>query len=189
MRAFKAAVVGSILMIGLAGPAFAADLTPPQQGAPTPEQYQQMGFYLRGDLGWSFLQWGDNDNAVDVGGGVGYQFNPYLRSDLRVDWSGNYNVAPGADANITTVLGNLYLDIPTGSMFTPYVGAGAGYGWATVDGGGSGDKSGFAYSLMAGVSVDLSESVALDAGYRYREILDGNDPMDHSVLGGIRFKF
>ena len=38
-----------------------------------------------------------------------------------------------------------------------------------------------------GVSVDLSESVALDAGYRYRDIIDAGD--DHSVLGGIRFKF
>ena len=40
------------------------------------------------------------------------------------------------------------------------------------------------------VSVDLSQSVALDAGYRYREIIDsGSDPKDHSILGGIRFKF
>jgi opacity protein-like surface antigen len=188
MNVFRTAAIGSVLMIGLAAPAFAADLTPPQQEAPSPEQYEQMGFYLRGDAGWSFLQWRDNDNAVDIGGGVGYQWNPYLRSDLRIDWSGNYNVAPGADASITTVLGNLYVDLPNESIFTPYVGVGAGYGWASVDQGE--DKNGFAYSLMAGVSVDLSESVALDAGYRYREIMDsGVDPKDHSILGGIRFKF
>jgi len=66
-----------------------------------------------------------------------------------------------------------------------YIGAGAGYGWTSVDNGN--DKNGFTYSLMAGVSVDLSESVALDAGYRYRDIIDAGD--DHSVLGGIRFKF
>ena len=188
MKVFRAVLIGSLLTIGLV-PAFAADLNPPaQQEAPTPEQYEQMGFYLRGDAGWSFLQWGDHGSAPAVGGGIGYQFNPYLRSDVRVDWSGSYNVAPGADANITTVLGNLYLDVPTSTIFTPYIGAGAGYGWATVDDGP--DKSGFTYSLMAGVSVDLSQSVALDAGYRYREILDsGSDPKDHSILGGIRFKF
>src|SRR5262245_3189659 len=99
MSTFRAAVIGSILPVGLAAPAFAADL--PQQEAPTPEQYQQMGFYLRGDLGWSFLQWRDGDNAVDVGGGIGYQFTPYLRSDVRVDWSGDYDIAPNSSASIT----------------------------------------------------------------------------------------
>jgi opacity protein-like surface antigen len=186
MSLLRTAIFGSVLTVGFAVPALAADL-PPQE-APTPQQYQEMGFYLRGDAGWSFLQWGDDDNALTVGAGIGYQFNPYLRSDLRVDWSGNYSVAPGADLDMTTVLGNMYVDIPTGSMFTPYVGAGVGYGWASIDGGE--DKNGLTYSLMAGVSVDLSESIALDAGYRYREIIDsGEDPKDHSVLGGIRFKF
>jgi opacity protein-like surface antigen len=182
MNLFRAAALGSILTVGVAAPAFAADL-PPQE-APTPEQYQEMGFYLRGDAGWSFLQWGDDDNALTVGAGVGYQFNDYLRSDVRVD----YSVAPGADVDMTTLLGNVYVDIPTDSMFTPYVGAGAGYGWASDDNGE--DKNGFAYSLMAGVSVDLSESIDFDAGYRYRQILDsGEDANDHSILGGIRFKF
>jgi len=184
MSKLTAVIIGSVLTIGLSMPTRAADLTP-QQPAPTPEQYEQMGFYLRGDVGWSFLQWGNNDDAVTVGGGIGYQFDPYLRSDVRVDWSGNYNVAPGADLNMTTVLGNVYLDLPNATLFTPYIGAGAGYGWTSVDNGN--DKNGFTYSLMAGVSVDLSESVALDAGYRYRDIIDAGD--DHSVLGGIRFKF
>jgi opacity protein-like surface antigen len=190
MKLLKAAVIGSALTIGFAGQAFAADYTPPVQpeAAPTPEQYEQMGFYLRGDIGWSFLQWSENDNALAIGGGVGYQFNDYLRSDVRVDWSGNYEVGPDADLNMTTALGNLYVDIPTESIFTPYVGGGLGYGWANIEN--AEDKSGLTYSLMAGVSIDLSESVELDAGYRYREIVDeGRDPKDHSVLGGIRFKF
>ena len=76
------------------------------------EEYQEMGFYLRGDIGWSFLDWGEDDNALTVGGGVGYQFNDYLRSDVRVDWSGDYDVGADADLNMTTVLGNLYFDFP-----------------------------------------------------------------------------
>lgn len=190
MNILRAAIIGSMLTIGFAAPALAADYTPPPQPevAPTPEQYQDMGFYLRGDAGWSFLQWGEDDNALTVGGGVGYQFNPYLRSDVRVDWSGNYNVGPDANLNMTTALGNLYVDIPNDSILTPYVGAGAGYGWANIDG--EEDKSGLAYSLMAGVSVDLSQSLEADFGYRYRELMDdGENPADHSVLGGLRFKF
>jgi opacity protein-like surface antigen len=43
---------------------------------------------------------------------------------------------------------------------------------------------------MAGASVDLSESIAVDLGYRYRQLMiDGEDPTDHSALAGIRFKF
>jgi opacity protein-like surface antigen len=155
---------------------------------PGPEQYQAMGFYLRGDLGWSFLDWSDSDDAFTGGGGIGYQFNDYVRSDLRVDWSGNYDVGDDADASLTTVLGNVYFDWANDSVFTPYIGAGAGYGWVDADNGLSDD--GFTYSLMAGASVDLSESIALDVGYRYRELMiDGENPADHSGLGGIRFKF
>src|SRR5262245_8679184 len=179
MSKFKIALIGGVLSFGLAAPAFAADLTP----APAPVG----GFYVRGDLGWSWLTWRDSDNAFDVGGGVGYQWGPWFRSDVRVDWSGDYDIAPNSTANITTILGNGYLDIPLGYIFVPYVGAGAGYGWWNQDGGK--DRDGFTYALMAGVSFDISEAVALDVGYRFRQVLDGPDPYDNSVLGGIRFKF
>jgi opacity protein-like surface antigen len=187
MTFLRLALIGGVLTI-LIGPAAAADIVAPQSDGPSAEEYREMGFYLRGDLGWSFLQWSGDDNAVDVGGGIGYQFNPFLRSDVRVDWSGNYDVAPGASVDMTTVMGNLYLDLPNDTILTPYVGAGAGYGWTMGEG--NADKNGFAYSLMAGVSIDLSRSTSLDLGYRYREILDGSgDPKDHSVLGGVRFRF
>jgi len=188
MKSLKLALLATAMTVGLAAAAQAADATPPVEETPTPEQYQAMGFYLRGDLGWSFLDWGDSDNALDVGGGVGYQFNDYLRSDLRVDWSGDYDVGDDASASLTTVLGNWDFDWQNDSVFTPYVGAGVGYGWVDADHGGSDD--GFTYALMAGASVDLSQSVALDIGYRYRELMvSGQDPADHSALAGIRFKF
>jgi opacity protein-like surface antigen len=185
MKSLKLALLATAMTTGLAVAAQAADANVPEP-MPTPEQYQEMGFYLRGDIGWSFLDWGDNDSAFTAGGGVGYQFNDYLRSDVRVDWSGDYDV--GDDASMTTVLGNVYFDWKTDSIFTPYVGAGVGYGWVNADHGLSDD--GFTYALMAGASVDLSQSVALDIGYRYRELMiSGSDPADHSALAGIRFKF
>ena len=187
MKSLKLALLATAMTTGLAVAAHAADANAPEP-MPTPEQYQAMGFYLRGDLGWSFLDWGDDDSAFAVGGGVGYQFNDYLRSDVRVDWSGDYNVGDNANASMTTVLGNLYFDWKNDSIFTPYIGAGAGYGWIDADHGLS--DNGFAYSLMAGASVDLSESIAVDVGYRYRQLLiSGEDPSDHSALAGIRFKF
>ncbi|WP_119392086.1 outer membrane protein [Taklimakanibacter lacteus] len=189
MKSLKIALLATAMTAGVAAVAQAADPSVPvEETPPVQQEYQDSGFYVRGDLGWSFLNWGDDDDAFTLGGGVGYQFNDYLRSDLRVDWSGDYEVAPGADASLTTVLGNLYFDWKNDSMFTPYVGAGAGYGWVDADDGLSDD--GFTYALMGGVSVDMSQSIALDLGYRYRELMiNGENPSDHSALAGIRFKF
>ena len=63
------------------------------------ETYQAMGLYLRADAGWSFLEWagGKDDSALAVGGGAGYHFNDNMRADLRLDYGGQYSVAPGAD--------------------------------------------------------------------------------------------
>jgi opacity protein-like surface antigen len=189
MKMFRTALLGSVLAVGFAGAAHAADAYAPPP-AETPQQYAAMGWYLRGDIGWSFLDWsgGDDDSAVTVGGGIGYQFNDYLRTDVRVDWAGNYDVGGGDDMGITSVLGNLYLDIPTNTIITPYVGGGVGYGW--VSGGGGGDDDGVAWALTAGASVNLSESADIDIGYRFRDVsISGSDPYEHQVLTGLRFKF
>lgn len=183
MIRLKTTIAALGLLAIAAGQAQAAD-----QGDPAPS-YSDMGFYLRGDIGWSFLEWsGDDDSALTVGGGIGYQINEQIRTDLRVDWAGSYDVAPGAEMDVSTVLGNLYFDIPTETMITPYLGAGLGYGWGSVDGGS--DKDGLAFALMAGASVSLTDSIDLDVGYRYREIMSsGSDPTEHQVTTGFRFKF
>jgi opacity protein-like surface antigen len=186
MKAYKKLLLAAVMVTGAASAAQATDL-----GNNVPaETYQALGFYLRADAGWSFLDWsgGKNDNNVAVGGGVGYRFNDNLRTDLRVDYAGKYSVAPGSDMSITTALGNLYFDIPTGTAFTPYLGAGVGYGWAPVSNGP--DKNGLAVGLMAGVGVDLTNNLTLDVGYRFRDIMSsGSDPMEHQVLAGIRYQF
>jgi opacity protein-like surface antigen len=146
-------------------------------------------FYVRGDAGWSFLEWDgeEDDGGVTAGLGVGYQWNDYLRADARLDWSGPFD-AGAVDLEATTLLGNAYIDIPLIDDITPYVGAGLGWGWVDRDGGG--DDSGLAYSLMVGSAFTISDKIELDAGYRYRGItIDGDDATDHSVTGGIRFKF
>jgi len=190
MKHLKLALITAALGVSLQGVAHAADpYQPPVVVEETPV-VNESGFYVRGDIGWSFLEWGGgkDDSAFTGGGGVGYQINENLRSDVRVDWSGDYNIGAGADMSTTTVLGNLYFDIPTQSIFTPYVGAGAGWGWANIDKGPNDD--GFTYSLMAGASIDLSESVDLDVGYRFLDIgVDGSNIRDHQILTGVRLKF
>lgn len=183
MLNFKRMLLASSLFVAMSAPVLAADpYVPDVPGL-------QGGWYLRADAGWSWLEWkGRDDSAFAAGGGIGYRFNENLRTDLRVDWAGNYSLNAGRDMSVTTALGNLYFDIPTDTAFTPYVGAGAGYGWGTIDGGS--DKDGFAYALTAGVDVALSDQLSMDVGYRFRQILaSGADPMEHQVLVGLRYGF
>jgi opacity protein-like surface antigen len=186
MKAYKMILLAAAAM-AFAGPAAqAADL----ENTVPEDTYQAMGFYLRADAGWSFLDWAGNndDNGFVAGVGAGYRISDTIRTDLRVDYSGGYKVTPGGDMSVTTVLGNLYFDVPTGTAFTPYLGAGAGYGWASIDN--AKDKDGLAYALMAGVGVDITDNVALDVGYRFRDVMtSGSDPMEHQILAGFRFEF
>jgi opacity protein-like surface antigen len=176
---FLSAAVGALA----ANPAGAADepnysTTEPSLGA----------FYVRGDAGWSFLEWeSSSDDALTARLGIGYQWNEFLRTDARADWSGPYEDG-AVNLETTTLTANAYIDLPITTTVTPYVGAGVGWGW--MDGGGSGDDSGLAYSFMIGSGFSLTDNIELDAGYRYRGIsVEGDDPADHAVTGGIRFKF
>ena len=187
MKVFRISLLAGAMLASAGFAAQAADPVVPDVPA---SDYQAMGFYLRGDIGWSFLDWsgGDDDDALVFGAGAGYRFYDNMRADLRFDWAGDYDVAPGADLSVSSVLGNLYFDFANDSSFTPYVGAGLGYGWTNASPGN--DKDGFAYALMAGVAVDLTDNIVLDAGYRFRDVMvSGSDPTEHQILGGLRFEF
>ena len=191
MTFLRVSILAAGAIVSLQGVARAADpYQPPPVVVEEEPVVSNSGFYLRGDIGWSFLSWGGgkDDSAFTTGGGVGYRINENLRTDVRVDWSGDYDIGNGAEMSTTTALGNLYFDIPTSTILTPYVGAGAGWGWASVDNGPSDD--GFAYSLMAGATINLSESIDLDIGYRFLDVtVDGPNVTDHQILTGVKFKF
>ncbi|MGQ0486664.1 MAG: outer membrane protein [Hyphomicrobiales bacterium] len=187
MRMFKTSLLAGAMLASAGFAAQAADPGVPEVPA---NDYQAMGFYLRGDIGWSFLDWsGDSDDDAFVfGAGAGYRFNDNMRADLRVDWAGEYDVGPGADLSVSSVLGNLYFDWTNDTSFTPYMGAGLGYGWTNASPGN--DKDGVAYGLMAGVAVDLTDSIVIDAGYRFRDVMvSGSDPTEHQFITGLRFEF
>lgn len=102
-----------------------------------------------------------------------------------------------ADYNALNVMANGYVDLGTYAGVTPYIGAGAGVTylrWNTMnqkpfceDGTAScsgrlyanerlsgEDSWRFTYALMAGASVDLTNRVKLDLGYRYSDTAGGN---------------
>jgi opacity protein-like surface antigen len=186
MSMIKSILVAGVISLPMVVSAHAADADPSMPA----EVSTMTGFYLRGDAGASFLKWsgGDDGTSWVAGGGVGYQYNEFLRMDVTADWTGNYDIAPGAKIGTTTALGNIYFDWKNDTAFTPYIGGGLGYGYAYGDG--YDDDTGLAAGLAAGVAVDMTSNLALDVGYRFRDILvSGDDPMFHQVTAGIRFKF
>jgi opacity protein-like surface antigen len=148
----------------------------------------ESGFYFRGDLGWSYTDWGEGDTAFVGGGGFGYQFSEWFRSDVTATYAGTYDIGWWNGGSMSTISGlaNVYLDIPTGSAFTPYLGGGAGVSW--VDRGES--ESAFAFDLTGGLAIDISEKFTLDFGYRYVNTnAEGTNLEQHEGLAGVRFGF
>ena len=99
---------------------------------------------------------------------------------------------------------NGYYDIPTGTAFVPYVGAGFGAASVRVDNGYS--KTGallwtsevdtvVAYQLAAGIEIKASEKLAFDFGYRYfgtseaKFGLSTADFQSNNFQVGLQFRF
>ncbi|ORE91143.1 outer membrane protein [Aurantimonas sp. 22II-16-19i] len=133
-------------------------------------------------------------------------------------------------ASIWTIMANAYVDVGTYGRITPYIGAGIGAAhvsysdssttencpecvptWVPYEGTHPGLSSWrFASSLMAGASVDITEQLKIDAGYKYTRISGGKafgyDSEDtaygasgtqmedngfniHTVRAGLRYEF
>jgi opacity protein-like surface antigen len=185
MTILRKVLLAGLVALPLVGAAQAADPVDVQSDLAT-----LTGFYLRGDAGASMLKWsgGSDDTSWNLSGGMGYQFNDNVRSDITYDHSGSYDIGPTAKLNTQAVMGNVYFDWKNTTAFTPYVGVGAGYGWAK--GAGYTDSSGVALGAMAGVSMDMTQNLVLDVGYKFRNIaVSGPDTQEHIAQAGLRFKF
>ncbi len=122
--------------------------------------------------------------------GNGFRFErelSYLQNDIS---SATYEEAstptyPDAEGEFSALflMGNLWKDFDFGGGFSPYIGGGVGAallsGEAT-DGGVVGDFTfddaslGLAVQLGAGLRVALTDRLALDAGYRYKSVIDAS---------------
>ena len=206
--------------------AIAADYEPPIVIDEAPEVVPVevgSGWYLRGDLSYNV-----NKSVYDVdiglpgvegehtrfgfGGGVGYHFTDYFRSDINLAYVSydDYTFAsPFGDVKFRntdwTALANVYLDLGTVAGFTPYVGFGAvalvsntrleagAPGFGLVD-----NQTNFAYSANAGIAYRLRNNVSVDVGYQYLSSPDAQyldyesmtvkDGVDyHQVRVGLRY--
>ena len=155
-------------------------------------------------------RWGEG-----ISGGLGYRTGDfrlegemmYGRSDAdRIDFSGGGGDLSGYYDFWSATL-NLYYDVPTGTKFRPYVGAGAGgvlfdahdltlTGFAPT----RGRNTLYTYRLMAGVSYVLTDAWRLILGYRYIAMsgqdyetggvsLHGDPIQMHTVQTGLQYYF
>ena len=133
-----------------------------------------------------------NNPGYIIGGTVGVDWGNQLRTELELSharWgSDRYHVYCDCDGSIydgtssvsaTYLLGNAWYDLNHGARVTPYVGGGLGIGWANVHAGIDGgpvdfNATGLAFQVGAGIRFNVSDRVAIDAGYRFKDIVGLN---------------
>ena len=174
----------------------------------------------------------DHSSGIGVYAALGYDFGNNWRSELEFSHRNNdidsiaaypgYSGFPtgtiSGDTTTVAIMLNVLRDFDMGSRFTPYIGGGIGF--ADVDNDIIGSNAAgvpvapltiaygtnsrtFAYQGIAGVAVDLAESLALDLSYRYfgttKENVVGTvngSPASiaagyasHSFFAGLRWNF
>jgi opacity protein-like surface antigen len=136
---------------------------------------------------------------------VGYSHPDYA------EVGGPYDV--GGDIASTYVLANVWYDIPTSGLLNYYVGGGIGVARVNADTSFDGAERGYgpgetklAGQIGVGAVYDVSETLALDIGYRYKYVggidFDNNVPNDpydivyrdgdvgtHSIQFGLAYSF
>ena len=134
-------------------------------------------------VGYALNSWLRFDGTVEYRGGGSLSSVDYYGPNA----ANGFNT--GKDfyrANVSSIVGmvNAYVDLGTWYCLTPYIGGGVGVaynritgftdqGYSVPAGGPSGvyfkegDKTNFAWALMAGVAYDVSSNLKLDLGYRY----------------------
>lgn len=224
MRSVKYLIAAGAASL-IATAATAADMPsimppPPIYSPPPPPCCEDFGgWYLRGDIGMSNQAvkslsnvlntapgttvtpvFYDFDSAMTFGGGVGYQFNSWFRTDLTAEYRGKANfhgleiVNSGGLATDEyygsksewLVLANAYADLGTWWCVTPFVGVGVGTSRNTISNfmdintpnagvayGRNTSQWQFAYAAYAGLSYKVNNSFTVELAYRYLNMGDG----------------
>jgi opacity protein-like surface antigen len=201
MRAFVAGGIGLAVFGVWSATALAADLDyppPPSFGAPAPQYEFGTGWYLRGDVSagegtqpaeeFGALNANHSDWGYGIGGGVGYKWNSWFRTDVTGDYFQEFSyTAQALDGAVGrasidryAVLANGYLDLGTWYGFTPYVGGGVGAGIfdpsVSITGAAPSasrsvaTQTQFAWAVMAGLSYTVDSNVVVDLGYRHLDL-------------------
>jgi outer membrane protein OmpA-like peptidoglycan-associated protein len=198
-------------------------------GIASAAQAQTDGWYAGAETGLSIAPsikfkdgaktWKENqDLGYAVLGQFGYGFGP-LRVEGELGWRSNgvdkvrqpfNNDQGGGNLDASSLMGNIYYDIATGTRITPYIGVGAGGIDVNADSlrangttFSNNDHIDPAYQGIVGASYALDDNLSLKADYRYLSTFDGSmketstygngkskgDYTAHAILVGFTYKF
>lgn len=162
-----------------------------------------------------------NNMGYVLGGAVGVDVSKSLRAELEVshsDWginsldnTGNNTSPPTTgDYSSTFLMGNLWYDFHSNSVFTPYIGGGIGVAFphqnlnVKTDTSSSDTPSAFAFQIGVGAKMQLSGNIDLDIGYRFKDVPDftlnltdysgtyayyNYSLVSHNIQAGLTFHF
>ena len=146
---------------------------------------------------FTFLDKGGFDSAPFYGAGFGYQWNSWFRTDVTGEYRGKasfhaldryFNAGYftndyKASKSEWVALVNAYIDLGTWWAITPFIGAGVGVAFNTIEhfrdtnviagGGGwadTGTQTNLAWALHAGASYRASSNFAVELSYRYLNV-------------------
>lgn len=154
------------------------------------------GFFNLEDAGTDFNFQGSDYDVGDVSFDGGYNLNAAVGNSfangMAIELEFSYNKADAdklegrefsvkglpvrshdedlrnSDVSIKTLMVNGLYNYKNSSAFTPYAGAGIGFGWINVDGKTTDfSETNFAFQILAGVEYALTDNLALSTGYRY----------------------
>jgi len=173
------------------------------------------GFYVSGGGGVNFVQDATVTSYANPLSNVDLDFDPGFRIDvaggyrwraLRFEAEVVYQQSDGNTFNGDVTgfggLANIWGDIRTESICSPYVGAGIGFmnveynnnGWTSPIIG-SEDDTQFAWQIGAGLGFGITKELTIDVGYRFLatsdlEFRNGEaEYKTHNVRVGVRYEF
>ena len=138
--------------------------------------YNMMKNNVKGTATYGPLSLTEKDNVDDdvLGGSIAAGIKAgMIRSELEGNIHQDAEDTDGGSKSTlknNSLMWNTYLDIPTKTPLTPYIGAGIGVARlkATVkDADINKSSTNFAWQVGAGTAVEVTQNVAVDLGYRY----------------------
>jgi opacity protein-like surface antigen len=155
---------------------------------------QNTTFFAGVGIGYRFNNWFRVDGTFEYRGGGSIGVNDRIDYTNGVGNPGILTNTYKGNLSSMVALFNAYVDLGTWNCLTPYIGAGIGVAsnritgltdqganWVdtttgiiqpTLGTAGSGNKTGVAWALMAGVGYEVNKNLTLEVGYRYLNLGD-----------------
>ncbi len=217
LHAFVIAGIGAVAFTAAAHAADPREMVMPRYEPPALSAVEfASGWYIRGDAGYRVNRLQGIDSPVPVtstfydktytfGGGFGHKWN-WFRADLTLDYAVRRPIEGAtalagtsytASIDTLTTLANVYLDLGNWGGFSPYVGAGVGPSRLNISNFRNSPAATMvtpsetwriSWALTAGVSYQITPSIALDVGYRHLNLGDafsGNDTTGRVTYKGL----